>query len=73
MGDIDYREGKEICMPEKNIELTKIYHFPDNIAIVKYADVNLIIFTEGCNWLVLSDRECEIFKILLTDSGSRDT
>lgn len=65
-------KGKK-CMPEKNIELSKIYQFPKDIAAIKYDNINLIIYTEGCNWLVLSDREYEIFKILQQGKSIEET
>lgn len=60
-------------MPEKIIELTKIYQLPVDIATVKYNNIKLVIYTEGCNWLVLSERQYEIFKVLQQGKSIEET
>lgn len=60
-------------MPEKIIELTKIYRFPVDLASIKYGNTNLIIYTEGCTWLVLTDQEYAIFKVLQQGKSIEET
>lgn len=53
---------------EKEIDLCKKYHFPKEIDIKKVEDVYLVIYTEGCLWLVLKERELPVFQALQAGS-----
>lgn len=54
---------------EVEVSLNKRFHFPLELAYKKYKDKNLIIYTEGVLWLVLSDKEKEIFDFLSIDKS----
>lgn len=64
IGILLYKKELRIQMSDKEIGLDKIYHFPKEISCIKYTDKNLLIYTEGCNWLVYSDEEYRVFQFL---------
>lgn len=50
---------------EAEIDISKVYHFPKELAMHRYKDVYLIIYTEGIMWLVLKDdEELKTFQML---------
>ena len=49
---------------EVEIDLSKTFQFPSQIAIRKFEGKNLVIYTEGVLWLVLSDDELAVFNAL---------
>ena len=49
---------------EMEIDVNKKFHFPSEVVVKKYKNNNLIIYTEGVLWLVLSDEEKEIYDFL---------
>lgn len=51
-------------MGYKELSVDKVYNIPKEICKVKYNNVNLIIYTEGCNWLVLTDQQLNVFNRL---------
>lgn len=58
-------ECDEYDLVEAEIDLKKIYNFPNEIAIRKHNDVFLVIYTEGIMWLVLeNENELAIFNSL---------
>lgn len=64
MSDLFINEDNEI-----EVDIQKKYTFPSNLSFCEYEGKYLIIYTQGCLWLVLNTREeVEIFKKL--QSGS---
>ena len=66
-----HREGKmEPLFEEKEVEvevdLNKRFHFPSELVVRRYKDNNIIIYTEGVSWLVVSDEEKKVFDFLLS-------
>lgn len=63
----------EPLFEEKDVEmeadLNKRFHFPSELVVKRYEDNNLIIYTEGVLWLVLSDKEKAIFDFLSMDGS----
>ena len=51
--DCEYEENDR----EAEIDISKVYHFPNEIVIKKYNGVYLAIYTEGILWLVLEDAD----------------
>ena len=50
---------------EAEIDLSKVYSFPDELVIRKYGEAYLVIYTKGISWLVLdSDEELKVFQLL---------
>lgn len=50
---------------EAEIELSKVYRFPEDVVIRKYGSAYLAIYTKGISWLVLeSDKELRVFQLL---------
>ncbi len=49
---------------EKEIDLGKKYYFPEEIAVKKVENIYLVIYTEGCLWLVLEEEELSVFRAL---------
>ena len=50
---------------EEEVEVTKVYQFPSNLAVHKHGDIYLVIYTEGVSWLVLkTEEEWRIFQKL---------
>lgn len=56
-------EEKEV---EVEVDLNKRFHFPSELVVKRYKDNNIIIYTEGVLWLVVSDEEKKIFDFLLS-------
>lgn len=54
----------EIKTVEMEVDVNKKFHFPAELVAKKYKNNNLIIYTEGVLWLVLSDNEKAIFDFL---------
>lgn len=46
---------------EVDIDLDKRFQFPTDIAIKRFEDKNLVIYTEGVLWLAFSDDELAVF------------
>ena len=46
----------------KELDIEKRYSFPEQLVIRKVYETNLVIYTQGCSWLVLSDEELFVFK-----------
>ena len=46
----------------KELDIEKRYSFPEQLVIRKVYEANLVIYTQGCSWLVLSDEELFVFK-----------
>lgn len=51
---------------EMEVDLNKRFHFPSELVVKRYEDNNIIIYTEGVLWLVLSDEEKLVFDFLST-------
>lgn len=49
---------------EMEVDLNKRFHFPSELVVKKYEGNNIIIYTEGVLWLVLSDEEKTVFDFL---------
>lgn len=47
---------------EVEIDISKRFRFPQNIVKKKYEDKNLVIYSKGVLWLVLSDQELEVYE-----------
>lgn len=60
-----YEENKV----EMEVDLGKRFCFPQEIAIKKYKEFNLVIYTKGVLWLVLSDEELPVYNFF-SDGGS---
>lgn len=48
-------------MGSRELSIDKIYSIPKEILKLKYKIYNLVIYTEGCNWLVLTDEQLQVF------------
>ena len=46
----------------KELDIEKRYSFSEQLVIRKVYEANLVIYTQGCSWLVLSDEELFVFK-----------
>lgn len=64
--DIDQNVyGYEENEREEEVDLTKVYHFPDELVLREYNGFFLVIYTEGILWLVLeNEEELKAFKML---------
>ena len=63
MADFENAEIEE--EKEAEIELSKVYRFPEDVVIRKYGSAYLAIYTKGISWLVLeSDKELRVFQLL---------
>lgn len=51
---------------EIEVDLNKRFHFPPELVVKRYGDNNLVIYTEGVLWLVLTDEEKLVFDFLLS-------
>lgn len=51
---------------EMEVDVNKRFHFPSELVVKRYEDKNLVIYTEGVLWLVLSDEEKLVFDFLLS-------
>lgn len=49
---------------EEELDIEKKYNFPKEIVIRQVDNLFLVIYTEGCTWLVLNEEEINIFKKL---------
>ncbi len=55
----------EVTEREAEVDLTKVYHFPEKLVLRKYKDIYLVIYTEAILWLVLyNDEELRVFQLL---------
>ena len=57
---------------ELEIDLAKKFQFPKKIAIKRYENKNLVIYTEGVLWLVFNDYELDIYKALSDGQSIQD-
>jgi len=70
---------QDVCEYEENdreaeIDITKVYHFPNEIVIKKYNGVYLAIYTEGILWLVLEDEDqLKAFQLLKEGNSIEQT
>lgn len=56
----------------KNIDITRKYDFPDNIAVVRHRNVILVIAVDAANWIVLDNEEQLTFFTLLRTEAIQD-
>ncbi|MBE5976605.1 MAG: radical SAM protein [Paenibacillaceae bacterium] len=49
---------------EIEVDVNKKFIFPADLVVKRYEDSNLVIYTEGVLWLVLSDKEKSVFDFL---------
>lgn len=61
---IDNKEQIEEHLCEEEVSLDKVYKFPTEIVVKKINNIYLVIYTEGCLWLVFNEQEFEVFKML---------
>ena len=57
---------------EMEVDLNKRFHFPSELVVKKYENNNIIIYTEGVLWLVLSDEEKKVFDFFSTGGSIAD-
>lgn len=70
---------QDVCEYEENdreaeVDISRVYHFPDEIVIKKYDDIFLVIYTEGILWLVLENEdELNAFQLLKEGNSIEET
>ena len=58
----DYIDDENV---ESEIDTSKVYSFPDDIAIVSYKSYRIVVHTQGISWIILnSDDEYNVFSSL---------